>query len=301
MVGLDLGKITAIDVHVHVESDDHGHVSLDDELMAASAKYFKATDDRTPTVGRIAAYYRERSMAAVVFTVDAEAATGHPPLSSEEIAAAAAAHDDVLIPFGSVDPARGVAGIRLVRRLVTEYGVQGFKFHPSVQGFAPNDPAVYPFYEALEELGVVALFHTGQTGIGAGLPGGRGIKLRLSDPMLIDDVAADFPGLRIVLAHPSVPWQDAAISIATHKANVWIDLSGWAPKYFPPQLVRAANGMLKHKVLFGTDYPVINPDRWLRDFELLDLKPDVRPLILRENAIRMLGLSVPGEGPERTS
>lgn len=301
MVGLDLGKITAIDVHVHVESDDHGHVSLDDELMAASAKYFKATDDRTPTVGRIAAYYRERSMAAVVFTVDAEAATGHPPLSSEEIAAAAAAHDDVLIPFGSVDPARGVAGIRLVRRLVNEYGVQGFKFHPSVQGFAPNDPAVYPFYEALEELGVVALFHTGQTGIGAGLPGGRGIKLRLSDPMLIDDVAADFPGLRIVLAHPSVPWQDAAISIATHKANVWIDLSGWAPKYFPPQLVRAANGMLKHKVLFGTDYPVINPDRWLRDFELLDLKPDVRPLILRENAIRMLGLSVPGEGPERTS
>lgn len=301
MVGLDLGKITAIDVHVHVESDDRGHVSLDDELMAASAKYFKATDDRTPTVGRIAAYYRERSMAAVVFTVDAEAATGHPPLSSEEIAAAAAAHDDVLIPFGSVDPARGVAGIRLVRRLVNEYGVQGFKFHPSVQGFAPNDPAVYPFYEALEELGVVALFHTGQTGIGAGLPGGRGIKLRLSDPMLIDDVAADFPGLRIVLAHPSVPWQDAAISIATHKANVWIDLSGWAPKYFPPQLVRAANGMLKHKVLFGTDYPVINPDRWLRDFELLDLKPDVRPLILRENAIRMLGLSVPGEGPERTS
>jgi predicted TIM-barrel fold metal-dependent hydrolase len=114
--------------------------------------------------------------------------------------------------------------------------------------------------------------------------------------MLLDDVAADFPGLRIVMAHPSVPWQDAAIAIATHKANVWIDLSGWAPKYFPPQLVRAANGPLRRKVLFGTDYPLISPDRWLREFELLELKPEVRPLILRENAVRLLGLG--GPAPE---
>jgi uncharacterized protein len=290
VTGLDLSAITAIDVHVHVESDAAGHLSLDDELMAASAAYFKATSNRTPGIDEIAAHYRERAMAAVVFTVDAGTATGHPPLSSEAIADAAAAHADVLIPFGSVDPHRGAAAVEQARRLVTEHGVRGFKFHPSLQGFAPNDPSWYPLYAAIEELGAVALFHTGQTGIGAGLPGGRGVKLRLSDPMLLDDVAADFPGLTVVMAHPSVPWQDAAISIATHKANVWIDLSGWAPKYFPPQLVRAANGPLRSKLLFGTDYPLITPDRWLRDFEALELKPEVRPAILRDNAIRMLGL-----------
>jgi uncharacterized protein len=109
---------------------------------------------------------------------------------------------------------------------------------------------------------VPALFDTGQTGIGAGLPGGHGIKLRYSDPMLVDDVAADFPDLTIVLAHPSVPWVDSQIAIATHKSNVYIDLSGWSPNYFPPQLVKAANGLLRNKVLFGSDFPVIQVDRW---------------------------------------
>ena len=108
--------------------------------------------------------------------------------------------------------------------------------------------------------------------------------------MLLDDVAADFPGMPVILAHPSVPWQDEAISIATHKANVYIDLSGWSPKYFPPQLVRAASSLLQDKVLFGTDYPLLTPERWLRDFELLEVKPEVRPKILKHNAARLLGL-----------
>ncbi len=287
---METASLTAIDVHVHVEGDGHGHYSMDDELLSASAKYFKTGDERTPAVEHIAAFYRERQMAAVVFTVDATTATGHPALSSEEIADRAAGHADVLIPFGSVDPLVPDEAVRRARRLVAEHGVRGFKFHPSLQGFTPNDPAVYPLYGAIGELGVPAVFHTGQTGIGAGLPGGRGIKLRLSDPMLIDDVAADFPGLTVILAHPSVPWQDSAISIATHKANVYIDLSGWSPKYFAPQLVRAMNSLLQDKVLFGTDYPLLTPERWLRDFDKLDIKPDVRPKILKQNAIRLLGL-----------
>ncbi|WP_439379194.1 4-hydroxyphenyl-beta-ketoacyl-CoA hydrolase [Amycolatopsis lexingtonensis] len=288
---MDLSALTAIDVHTHVEQDGHGCYALDQELLDASAKYFHAGQDRTPTVATIAEHYRARNMAAVVFTVEAPSATGHPALSSEEIADAAAEHADVLIPFGSVDPHAGKAAVTRVRRLVGEHGVRGFKFHPSLQAFEPNDVRFYPLYEAIQELGVPALFHTGQTGIGAGLPGGHGIKLRYSNPMLLDDVAADFPGLTIILAHPSVPWQDEAISVATHKANVYIDLSGWSPKYFPPQLVRAANSLLKRKVLFGSDFPVITPDRWLADFAALDLKDEVRPLILKENAIRVLGLA----------
>ena len=90
--------------------------------------------------------------------------------------------------------------------------------------------------------------------------------------MLIDDVAADFPALTVILAHPSVPWQDEAISMATHKANVFIDLSGWSPKYFPPQLVRAARSYLSHKVMFGSDYPVIDPRRWMADFAELEIE-----------------------------
>lgn len=289
-MALDLESLVAIDVHTHVEQDGHGHFSMDQTLMDASAKYFKSDQNRTPTVADLAAHYRERKMAAVVFTVDATSGSGHPALSSEEIAVAAAEYPDVLIPFGSVDPHGGLGAVRRARTLVEEFGVRGFKFHPSMQAFEPNDRTFYPLYETIQSLGVPALFHTGQTGIGAGLPGGHGIKLRYSQPMLIDDVAADFPDLRIVLAHPSVPWQDEAISMATHKANVYIDLSGWSPKYFPPQLVHAANTMLKTKVLFGSDFPVVTPDRWMRDFDALEIKPEVRPMILKDNAIRMLGL-----------
>jgi len=292
---VDLDAVSAIDMHVHVESDGHGRRSLDDELLDASAKYFKAAgSDRAPTVEQIADYYRPRQMAAVVFTVDATTATGHQALSSEEVADRAAAHSDILIPFGSVDPLAGEEAVRRARRRIDGHGVRGFKFPTSLQGFSPDDRSFYPLYAVIEEAGLPAVFHTGQTGIGAGLPGGRGIKLRLSNPMLLDDVAADFPGIQVILAHPSVPWQDEAISMATHKANVYIDLSGWSPKYFPPQLVRAASSLLQDKVLFGTDYPLLTPERWLRDFELLEIKPEVRPKILKHNAARLLGLGGPG-------
>ncbi len=144
---------------------------------------------------------------------------------------------------------------------------------------------------AADEYGVIALFHTGQTGIGAGVPGGAGLRLKYSNPLDVDDVAADFPDLRIVLAHPSFPWQDEALAVATHKPQVHIDLSGWSPRYFPPQLVHYANTLLADKVLFGSAFPMITPDRWLADFETLDIKPEVRQKILKHNAARLLGLS----------
>ncbi|WP_273700058.1 amidohydrolase family protein [Actinomadura graeca] len=288
---MDPDELVAIDVHTHAEISKDGHGALSPELFSASEEYFKAHGHRRPTIEEMAAYYRERRMAAVVFTVDAEHATGHPRIANEEVAEGCAAHPDVLIPFASIDPHKGRAGVREARRLVEEYGVRGFKFHPSLQAFAPNDRLAYPLYEAIEELGVPALFHTGQTGIGAGVPGGGGIRLKYSNPMLVDDVAVDFPQLRIILAHPSFPWQDEALAVATHKPYVHIDLSGWSPKYFPPQLVRYANTLLKDKVLFGSDYPVITPDRWLADFDKLEIKPEVRPKILKDNTARLLGLT----------
>jgi predicted TIM-barrel fold metal-dependent hydrolase len=287
---MDVSELVAIDVHTHAEISADGHTSLPPDLEAAKGAYFKAHVTQ-PTIPEMAAYYRERRMAAVVFTVDAETATGHPPIRNEEVAAACAQHADVLIPFAGVDPHKGRTAVQQARRLVAEHGVRGFKLHPALQAFHPNDPMAYPLYEVIEELGVPVLFHTGQTGIGAGVRGGGGIRLKYANPMDLDDVAADFPDLRIIAAHPSFPWQDEALAVATHKPNVYIDLSGWSPKYFPPQLVRYANTLLKHKVLFGSDYPVLTPDRWLADFERLEIKPEVRPLILKENAARLLGLA----------
>ncbi|WP_113704189.1 amidohydrolase family protein [Nonomuraea lactucae] len=286
---MDLSTITAIDVHTHAEVSARGGDSLSGELKGGAEGYFGVARER-PTISQTAAYYRERSMAAVVFTVDAETATGHPPVPNDEVAQTCAANADVLIPFASVDPWKGKVAVRQARRLIEEYGVRGFKFHPNLQGFFPDDRLAYPVYEVIEEAGAVALFHTGQTGIGARVRGGGGIRLKYSNPIHVDDVAADFPDLPIILAHPSFPWQDEALAVATHKPLVHIDLSGWSPKYFPAQLVKYANSLLQEKVLFGSDYPLISPDRWLADFADLPIKDEVRPKILKQNAARLLGL-----------
>jgi predicted TIM-barrel fold metal-dependent hydrolase len=286
---LALEDVVAIDVHTHVEMSNAGHDSLPDDLRDAAIRHFRGQMLR-PRAQEVADFYRERRMMAVVFTVDSESTTGHERVPNEEVAEAARANPDVLIPFASIDPHKGLLGVAEARRLIADYGVRGFKFHPNLQGFFPNDRMAYPLYQVIAEAGLPALFHTGHSGIGSGLPGGGGIRLKYSNPMYVDDVAVDFPGLKIVLAHPSFPWQDEAISIAMHKPDVYIDLSGWSPKYFPPQLIRYANTLLRDQVLFGTDYPLIQPERWLADFDQLDIKPEVRPLILRENAIRLLGL-----------
>ena len=280
---------TAIDVHVHIEVDDHGHHSLPDDLVEAASRYFSADGPR-PDLDSVAAYYRERRMAAVVFTVDAETQLGHAADLERRDRRGRGAQQRRAHPVRLGRPAprrRASTGRGASSR---SSGVRGFKFHPTVQGFDPSDEAHYPLYAAIQDAGVPALFHTGQTGIGAGLPGGRGLRLGLSNPMLLDPVAADFPDLQIIMAHPSVPWQDEALSVATHKHNTWIDLSGWSPKYFPAELVRYANSILKNRVLFGSDFPLLTPDRWIRDAEQTALKPEVMPGILKDNAARLLGL-----------
>ena len=289
--GIDFDRISAIDIHTHVEVDGHGRKAYDDVLVEATEKYFKMGPGALSSVDALADEYRRHNTAAVVFTIDARTGRRHEPNSVDDLVAGAIRNNDVLIPFGSVDPWHERRAVHRVHELVREFGVRGFKFHPSMQAFEPNDRRFYPIYEAITEAKVPALFHTGQTGIGAGLPGGHGIKLRYSDPMLLDDVAADFPDLTIVMAHPAVPWVDSQISIATHKSNVYLDLSGWSPKYFPPQLVHAIGRQLRTKALFGTDFPYIKIDRWRRDFDRLDIDPETIRLIMKNNALRVLGIT----------
>ena len=280
--GIDVAQLSAIDVHVHLE-----HTGTRVEADDAARKYFGASADRDWTA--LAEYYRSRRMACVVFSVD-EKLSGRPQVGNDAVLEFAAANPDVAVPFVSLDPNRGAEAVHEARRLLDRGGVRGLKLHPPSQQFFPNDRIAYPLYEVFAEKRLPVVFHTGHTGIGAGMRGGGGLRLKYGHPMPIDDVAVDFPDMPVIMAHPSFPWQDEAISICLHKPQVYIDLSGWSPKYFSPTLVQYANTLLRQKVLFGSDYPLLTPDRWLADFAKLPIKDDVRPLILKENAVRLLGL-----------
>src|SRR5919199_1596296 len=282
-MSLDVASLKAIDVHTHAQVPRSGQADpITTEILDAAAKHFRSDFPR-PNAEEVAAYYRERNMAAVIFCVDNEYNTGEVPVSNDEVLEVAAANDDVLIPFVSIDPHRGKRAVTEAKRLIAK-GARGFKFHPNLQAFFPNDRMAYELYEVIAEAGLPAVFHTGHSGMGSGLPGGGGIRLKYSNPMYVDDVAADFPDMPIVLAHPSFPWQEEAISVAMHKAQVYIDLSGWTPKLFPPVLIRYANTVLQDKVLFGSDYPVITPERWLADLEKIEIRDELKPKLLKHNA-----------------
>jgi predicted TIM-barrel fold metal-dependent hydrolase len=280
---IDAKALTAIDVHVHLE-----HTGAASATDKQAQQYFGSTAERDWKA--LADYYRSRRIACVVFTVH-EQLTGRPEVSNDDVAEFAAQNADIAIAFASLDPHRGADAVREARRLVSSGAVRGLKLHPPLQQFFPNDRMAYPLYEVFAEARLPVLFHTGHSGIGTGMPGGGGIRLKYGDPMPIDDVAVDFPDMPIILAHPSFPWQDEAISVCLHKPQVYIDLSGWSPKYFSPTLVQYANTLLKHKVLFGSDYPLLTPDRWMADFEKIAIRDEVRPLILKENAAKLFGLA----------
>jgi predicted TIM-barrel fold metal-dependent hydrolase len=281
-MSIDADRLSAIDVHVHLEHPG------DSDTQDAAKKYFKDTGVPRDAAG-LADYYRSRRMACVIFTVD-ETLSGMPRLSNDQVVEFAQANPDIAIPFASINPNRGAEGVREARRLVDAGVVRGLKLHPPIQEFSPDDRVAYPLYEVFAAAKLPVLFHTGHSGIGTGMPGGGGIRLKFGNPMPIDDVAVDFPDMPIVLAHPSFPWQDEAISICLHKPQVYIDLSGWSPKYFSPNLIQYANTLLKHNVLFGSDYPLLTPDRWMADFEKIAIRDEVRPLIMKENARRLFGL-----------
>lgn len=278
---MNTADLVAIDTHVHIEPD-----TRDSAADEAARQYF---GDSAPTFSRqeLVDYYRSRKIGCVAFTVD-ERLTGRKYVSNEDVLALARENSDVLIAFASVDPTRPDAAA-IAERLIAA-GARGFKIHQPLMKFHSNDRIAYPFYEVVNAARLPVIFHTGHSGIGTGMPGGGGVRLKYGNPMDIDDVAVDFPDMTIILAHPSFPWQDEALSVCLHKRQVYIDLSGWSPKYFPPNLIQYANTLLKHKMLFGSDFPLIKPDRWLADFEKIAIRDEVRPLILKENAVRLLGL-----------
>lgn len=281
--------VRAIDIHVHIP--DPTPEGRESQVTGAMAQYFGAgaTERRPMDVDQLADLYAELDMMAVLLTIDTETVTGRPPVPLEYIADAVKKHPDRFMGFGAVDPHKGRIAVDMLDRVV-DLGLKGLKFHAGSQRFFTNDPKFYPLWERAQELGLICLFHSGTTGAGAGTPGGGGIKLEYMRPIpYVDDVAADFPDLKIILAHPPFPWDRDGLAMIRHKPNVFMDLSGWSPLYFDPLVVQYAKTISRDKILFGSDWPVLTPERWLRDWATHEVEPDVERLIFLENAARLLG------------
>jgi uncharacterized protein len=277
----------AIDFHVHLPITEFMEVAIGPYRQAAE-QYFRS-EVKLRDVEEIAAYYHEQDVAGVLLAWDAETATGRKPLRNDTVAEIVRRFPDQFVGFASVDPHKGDWALQEMERAVKELGLVGAKFHPSVQAFYPHEARFAPLFEKIAELGIPALFHTGTSGLGAGMPGGGGIKLDYTRPIYLDSLAADHPNLTIIGAHPSWPWEQEMIAILQHKPNVYNDLSGWSPKYIPPALLREAAGRLNHKFLFGSDYPFIPPERWLADFARLEGWTDeARQNVLWRNGQRVL-------------
>ena len=275
----------AVDTHVHVPRKE----GLNEYTIEDGLRRFFKIKNKSFSIEEMANMYRQWDIIGVVFSVDTKTNMGDLPDTNDYVATIISTYPNQFVGFATIDPWAGNEAVDELERAVTKLGLCGLKLHPIHQGFPPSDERFYGIYEKCSELDVPIIFHTGFAAAGAGEPGGSGLKLKYSAPIPhIDDIAADFPGLDIIMAHPAWPWVDEQIAVALHKSNVYIDLSGWSPKYIPSQLIKEVNSRLQDKVMFGSDFPYLKPDRWLNEFDQLQLKPEVYKKVIYDNARKVI-------------
>jgi uncharacterized protein len=282
-------EVQAIDIHVHPQTQEF--IDAAGPRAAQMAAYF-GRERKAVSWEEMAEMYGSRNMMAVLMNSIDETVSGRKGVPNDVMAKAQRDFPDTFIGFGVVDPWMGKAAIEEVKRCHEELGLRGIgELNPGRQLFHPHDPRFYPLWEECAKRNLIVLFHTGMMGAGAGTRGGMGFKLEYTRPVPgLDAIAADFPELTIIGAHPSWPWQAEALAVARHKANYYIDLSGWAPKYFPQELIQYTNSIIQDRVLFGTDWPVIGVERYLSEFDEIAWKPAVRQKLMLDNAKKLLGL-----------
>lgn len=235
--------------------------------------------------------FRAAGVQAVLVAFDIETIVNTPPCTNEYVAQMRDHHPDTIIQaWAAVDPFKGYIAIQQAQTAIRELHMLGFHFHPIMGHFAVDDERLYPLWETINALHVPVMIDVGTTGMGAGMPGGLGAKIRHAHPSAIDNLAADFPNLTIIAAHPGWPWEEEMIAVALHKGNVYWELSGWAPKYFPASVKRDARGRLQDKVMFGSDYPSIPYERLFREWHELGYSDAILEKIFHLNAERILGL-----------
>jgi predicted TIM-barrel fold metal-dependent hydrolase len=258
--------------------------------VEALAKYWKR-GWVAKSEDEVVADFTAAGVEACLVALDLETTIATPPCTNDYVHAMWKRHSDRIIQcWGTLDPFKGELAIRAARKAIDELGFIGFHFHPIMQHFAVNDRRFYPLFEVIDELKAAVMIDVGTTGMGAGMPGGMGARIRHAHPLALDDLAADFPNLTIIAAHPGWPWVEDMTAVALHKGNVYWEMSGWAPKYFPETLKRDARGRLQDKVMFGSDYPSLPYDRLMREWDELGYDDKIKEKIFHKNAERVLGL-----------
>ncbi|HUY73539.1 MAG TPA: amidohydrolase family protein [Candidatus Dormibacteraeota bacterium] len=235
--------------------------------------------------------FRAAGVEAVLVAFDIESVTGAPPCTNDYVAGMRDRHGDtVLQAWAAVDPLKMEAALVEARHAIVDLGMLGFHFHPIMGRYSVDDHRLRPLFELIDSLKVPVMIDVGTTGMGAGLPGGLGSKLRHAHPLAVDELASEFPNLTIVAAHPGWPWVEEMTAVALHKGNVFWELSGWAPKYFPDSLKKDIRGRLRDKVMFGSDYPSLPYERVLSEWHELGYSSEVMDAVFHGNAERVLPL-----------
>ena len=188
--------------------------------------------------------------------------------------------------LAGVDPTRGMQGLRDLEAAVRDRGFVGAHWYPHWFSMPPDAAQIYPYYAKCCELDIPIMMQVGQNLIYS-----RDRRLpSVARPILLDQVAIDFPDLRIIGIHIGVPWTDEMIAMCWKHENVFTAGDAYAPRYWPEQFVHYANTIGRHKVMFGTDWPVIAPQRAVEEAAELDLKDQSRRLLMRDNALRVFRL-----------
>jgi len=239
----------------------------------------------------VIAGFRAAYVEAVLVAFDIESVTGAPPCTNDYVAGLRDRYPDTVVQaWGAVDPHKGDEALRGAERAIRDLHLLGFHFHPIMGKYRVDDQKLYPLWETISALRVPVMVDVGTTGMGAGMPGGMGTRVSHAHPMAVDNLAADFPELTIIAAHPGWPWVEEMTAVALHKGNVFWELSGWAPKYFPESLRRDARSRLRDKVMFGSDHPSMPYQRLFDEWAQLGYNDEVLAQIFHGNAERVLGL-----------
>ncbi len=219
---------------------------------------------------------------SVVVAIDAET-TYNYRVPDELVAQAVASYPDRLIGFAGGDPHKGKAAARALERAVKELGLKGLKLMPHLAELNPNDRQYYPLYEKACELDIPVLLHMG-TQYHAGT------RIKYCHPLYMDDVAIDFPDLKIIIAHFGWPWTGDTIAVALRHKNVYFNIAGWAPRHIPEDVIKYMNGPLSGKALFGSDFPLVSRQRIIKELRELPLKEKTLTRLLTENPRKVLKL-----------
>jgi predicted TIM-barrel fold metal-dependent hydrolase len=276
-----------IDLHCYPSTQEW--IDCQGPYVEALAKYWKR-DWSAKTEEEVIGEFTEFGVEAVLVALDLETTIGTPPCGNDYVADMWKRNQGrVIQAWGAVDPFKETAA-EDARHAVEDLGMMGFHIHPIMQHFAVDERRFYPLWETIAGLGAALMIDVGTTGMGAGTPGGMGAKIRHAHPLSLDDLAADFPTLTIIAAHPGWPWIDDMTAVALHKANVYWEMSGWAPKYLPEALKRDIRGRLRDKIMFGSDYPSMPYERIFREWGEIGYTDDVLEGFYHGNAERVLGL-----------